>query len=267
MAQPVLAPELVNAALRAAEKLGRDVANVPVTAIADEAGISRSTLLRRLGGSRSALDDAVRAAGFDPGGLPPVRVRAVDAAAALISKSGLSAATLEAVAAQANCSVYSLHAVFGGRDELMRAVFERHSPVRDIEDYLASPGGELIDIVRGFYRTVAGALDREPRVAPAIFAEAFARPASPALQSLMGYSAPRMFGVLGRWFDAEIHAGRIRELPLTLLVQELLGPIIFHMFTRPVVSNIPAVRMPEIDTACDVFADAFVRAVSTSSLR
>ena len=76
--------ELVQAALRAADALGRQVADVPVAAIAAEAGISRSTLLRRLGGSRSALDAAVRATGVDPGGLP-VRVRALDAAADLIS--------------------------------------------------------------------------------------------------------------------------------------------------------------------------------------
>jgi hypothetical protein len=35
--------------------------------------MSRSTLLRRLGDSRAALDEAVRAAGVDPGG-QPVRV-------------------------------------------------------------------------------------------------------------------------------------------------------------------------------------------------
>jgi AcrR family transcriptional regulator len=265
MTQPVLSPELVNAALRAAEKLGKDVASIPVTVIAHEAGISRSTLLRRLGGSRASLDNAVRAAGVDPGGLPPVRVRAVDAAASLISESGLSSATLEAVAARASCSVYSLHAVFGGRDELMRAVFERHSPIRAIEEYLAGTGGDLPEMVRGFYQTVANALGREPRVAPAIFAEAFARPTSPAVQSLVAYAAPRMFGVIGHWFDAEIRAGRIRDLPLPLLAQELLGPIIFHMFLRPVAPNVPAVRMPDIDTVCEVFADAFVRAVATSN--
>ncbi|OKH63999.1 hypothetical protein EB74_11570, partial [Mycobacterium sp. SWH-M5] len=63
-----VADELVDAALRAAGDLGRDVADVPVAVIARHAGMSRSTLLRRLGGSRSALDDAVRARGTDPGG-------------------------------------------------------------------------------------------------------------------------------------------------------------------------------------------------------
>lgn len=70
-ADEVVPSELVEAALRAAEKLAKDVADVPVVAIAAEAGMSRSTLLRRLGGSRAALDAAVRAAGVDPGGQPP----------------------------------------------------------------------------------------------------------------------------------------------------------------------------------------------------
>src|SRR5918995_2379268 len=62
--------DLVQAALRAADKLGRQVADVSVSTIAREAGISRSTLLRRIGGSRVPLDDAVRAAGVEPGGQP-----------------------------------------------------------------------------------------------------------------------------------------------------------------------------------------------------
>ncbi|MEB4208274.1 helix-turn-helix domain-containing protein [Mycobacterium sp. 94-17] len=262
MARQLSTPQVVEAALRAAKKLGRDVADVPVAMIATEAGISRSTLLRRFGGSRSALNDAVRAAGVDPGGLPPVHTRAIAAAATLISESGLAAATLEAVAIRAGCSVYSLHAAFGGRDELMRAVFEQHSPIIDIEEYLARAGGDLTEMVRGFYRTVADALGREPRVAPAIFAEGFARPTSPAVQSLAAYGPPRLLAVLGRWFDAEIGAGHIRDLPLPLLAQQLLGPIMIHALTRPVLPGVRGWSMPDIDTACDVFAEAFVRAVA-----
>ncbi|ORV41012.1 TetR/AcrR family transcriptional regulator [Mycobacterium conspicuum] len=255
--------ELVEAALRAAEKLAKDVADVPVVAIAAEAGMSRSTLLRRLGGSRAALDAAVRAAGVDPGGQPPVRTRALDAAAALISELGLTATTLEAVATRAECSVYSLHTVFGGRDELMRAVFERHSPILEIEDFLDLPRGDLRETVRSFYRVLVQALGREPRVAPAIFAEAFSRPSSPAVQSFFGYTGPRVFGVLGRWFDDEIRAGRIRDMPTPLLFQQLVGPVMIHTFMRPVTDGIPELHFDDIDTVCEVFADNFIRAVAT----
>jgi AcrR family transcriptional regulator len=261
MAHPELSGELVSAALRAAEKLGRDVADVPVMAIATEAGISRSTLLRRSGGSRAALDAAVRAAGIDPGGQRPVRLRAVEAAAELISQSGLAAATLEAIATRAQCSVNSLHVTFGGRDELLRAVFEQYSPIRDIEAFLDSPRGDLTQTVRELYRVIARVLSREPLLAPAMFAELFSRPDSPAVQTLFAYTGPRMFGVLGHWLDAEVRAGRIRELPAPLLAQQLLGPIVFHLFMRPVA----AIPVPDLDTMCDVFADAFIRSVGTSA--
>ena len=96
-----------------------------------------------------------------------------------------------------------------------------------------------------------------------MFAEAFSRPNSPAVGSLVGYTAPRVFTVLGRWLEVEIRAGHIRQLPTVFLIQVLLGPIVIHMFTRPVVETTPGIPLPEIDTLCDAFAAAFIRAVGT----
>lgn len=260
---PPVAPELIEAAVRAAEALKRDIAEVPVSAIAAEARISRSTLVRRLGGSRGTLDAAVRAAGINPGGRPPVRVRAVAAAATLISENGLAATTLEAIAERAECSVFSLHAAYGGRDELLRAVFDQYSPIRAIEEYLAQRQGDLRNTVHGFYRTVAEALNREPRVTPAVFAEVFSRPASAAVQSLARYAVPRMLGTLGGWFDAEIRSGCIRDQPTLVLTQQLLGPIVIHMLMRPAFPDVPQFTLPDIDDVCEALADNFIRAVAT----
>jgi AcrR family transcriptional regulator len=260
---PPVAAEFIEAAVRAAEALKRDIAEVPVSAIAAEARISRSTLVRRLGGSRSALDAAVRAAGIDPGGRPPVRLRALSAAATLISENGLAAATLEAIAERAECSVFSLHAAYGGRDELMRAVFDQYSPIRAIEEYLAQTQGDLHSTVHGFYRTVADALNREPRVTPAVFAEVFSRPASAAVQSLARYAVPRMLGTLGGWFEAEIRAGHMRDQPVLVLAQQLLGPIVIHMLMRPAFPDVPGLTLPDIDNVCEAFAANFIRAVAT----
>ena len=126
-----VSPDLVAAAIRAAEQCGKDVADVPLATIAQAAGVSRSTLVRRLNGSRRALDDAVRAAGIDPGGRP-VRVRAIEAGAWLVSERGLSTVTLESVAEAADCSVHSLYAIFGTRDELFAAIYEQYSPFHDV---------------------------------------------------------------------------------------------------------------------------------------
>jgi AcrR family transcriptional regulator len=255
--------DVVEAALRAAQNLGRDVADVPLIAIAREAGMSRSTLLRRLSGTRQLLDEAVRAAGVEPGGRPPVRERAIQAAAALISDRGLASVTLEAVAAQANCSVHSLYAVFGGRDELLRAVFDRYGPIVDIDDAISDPHAELAETVHRIYRLMAEAYSREPRVAPAMLAEALARPTGAAVQALAQHTAPRMLASVGQWLAAEIAAGRIRDLPLPLLIQQMLAPITMSTMLRPVLNAIPELEVPELDEACAVFADAFLRAAAT----
>jgi AcrR family transcriptional regulator len=260
--EPPVAEELVQAALRAAEKRGKDVADVPVLAIAREAGMSRSTLLRRLGGTRAALDEAVRAAGVDPGGQAPVRARALNAAAALISESGLAAVTLEAIATRADCAVHSLYMAFGSRDELLRIVFERHSPIPDFEDVLDTATDDLTATVRRLYQALAATLGREPRVAPAIIAEVFARPASPTVQTLSQHAVPRMLEVLGAWLNAQVQRGRIRDLPMPLLVQQLMGPMVMHMLGRPALANLAVVELPDLDTTCTELAANFVRAVA-----
>ncbi|MGW2255235.1 TetR/AcrR family transcriptional regulator [Kitasatospora sp. NPDC001660] len=253
--------DLVAAALAAAKERGQDVADVPLTAIATAAGVSRSTLLRRLGGSRTALDEAVRRAGVDPGGRRPVRERAIDAAARLVAERGLGGITLDAVADRAGCSLPSLHAVFEGRDGLLAAVFEQHGPLPDLEALAADPPERLEDTVRALYRTFATVFEREPRIVPAVFADLFSRPDGPAAQ-LMTASLPRMIDGLDRLLLPHVEAGRLRPLPLPVLVQLLLGPVINHVLLRPALEPVLGAGLPSLDESIELFADAYLRAVA-----
>jgi AcrR family transcriptional regulator len=253
-------PDLVRAAIRVARQRAEDVADVPLRVLAEAAGISQSTLVRRIGGSRRALDDAVRAAGVDPGGRRPVRQRAVEAAAWLISERGLAAATMEAVAAAAECSVHSLYAVFGSRDELLTASYENYSPILDVERLMSRPSDSITETVTYIYRALAASLTREPRVAPAMLAEAFSRPDGAASRVLQRYF-PRVLDSVGAWLVAQAQAGRIRPLPVALLIQQLVGPLVVHLFTRPVMTRLGH-DLPDTDETCALFAEAFVRAVA-----
>ncbi|MFC5835298.1 TetR/AcrR family transcriptional regulator [Nonomuraea insulae] len=256
--------DVVQAALRAAERLGKDVGDVPVLAIAREAGVSRSTLLRRIGGSRQALDEAVRAAGVDPGGQRPVRERAIEAGAHLIGEHGLAAFTLELVAGSAQCSVHSLYGAFGGRDELLRAIFETYSPLLDVEKIIAGPHADLGETVGRIYRLLAEALARQPRVMPAMLAEALARPGDPALQGLLQHFAPRMLAGLGQWLSEEMAAGRIRVQPLPLLIQQMIAPALMHFVTRPAAGQVSGFDLPGVEETCAVFTESFLRAVAVT---
>lgn len=253
--------DLVTAAIRVARQRGEDVADVPLVALAEAAEVSRSTLLRRIGGTRRALDDAVRAAGVDPGGRRPVRQRAVEAAASLISERGLAGATLEAVAGAAECSVHSLYAAFGGRDELFSAVYERYSPLGELEDLVAEPRAGLEETVREIYRTLTASFSREPQVVPAMLADLFSRPEGPTGQIFQRYF-PYALDRVGGWLAAQVHAGRIRALPVPLLIQQLTGPLVMYLLSRPAMERVPGLELPSAEETCAVFADAFLRAVA-----
>lgn len=71
-----------------------------------------------------------------------------------------------------------------------------------------------------------------------------------------------MLAGVGQWLAGEIAAGRIRDLPLPLLIQQMLAPMAFHTMARPAADGIPEVELPDLDQACTVFADAFLRAVA-----
>lgn len=251
--------DLVAAALSAARARDADVADVPLNVIAATAGISRSTLLRRLGGTRVSLDEAVRAAGVDPGGRRPVRERALAAAAHLISDHGLGALTLAAVADTAGCSLPSVHAVFDGRDGLLDALFDAYSPTIDLEKIGANPPDRIDDTITAIYRALLAAFAHEPAVLPALFADAFARPHGPGRRVLVA-NFPRLLGSVGGVLAAEVDAGRLRPYPVPLLAQLLLGPLIAHLMSRPVLREVPDVDLPSIDEACATFAEAFLRA-------
>ncbi|MGH3098530.1 MAG: TetR/AcrR family transcriptional regulator, partial [Streptosporangiales bacterium] len=240
------------------------VAEVPLTAIAAAAGISRSTLVRQVGGTRQALDRAVEDSGVDPGGRPPVRERAIEAAARLISEYGLATVTLDAVARRAECSQPSLYAVFESRDGLLQAVFERYTPLPDLDRVVTERPDDLRETVRRVYGAFAAAARAEPRVMPALVADLFGNPTGPALTVWEQVFVPRVLGSIGDWLTRQVRAGRIRPLPLPLLVQVLIGPFAAHVLTRPALETAwPAGGLPSIEEACEVFAESFLRAVAT----
>ena len=69
---------------------------------------------------------------------------------------------------------------------------------------------------------------------------------------------------IGAWLNAEVEFKHIRDIPLPLLTQQLMSPVVLHMLVRRAMPHIPGVGLPDIETTCDTFADAFLRAVATT---
>ena len=197
---------IVQAATSIAERQGNDIADVSLDVIAEHLGISRATLYRRIG-NRSRLNDAIRAAGIDPGGRGDVRERATNAVAEIITEGGFSAFTLEAVAARAQCSIPALHAQLGGRDALLAATFERFSPLPRIEEALEQRPASLEDGVRRIYTIAFDTASARPRLFAAVISDALARWDGPTATYLHTTYLPRVLWVVGAWLAELRDAG------------------------------------------------------------
>jgi AcrR family transcriptional regulator len=183
------------------------------------------------------------------------------AAAGLIAERGLSAVTLDAVADAAECSLPSLHTTFGGRDGLLKAIFERYGPILDVERLMADRPDSLEETVRELYKIVVAAFQREPRVFPALFADLLGRPDGPA-RRVLELNFPRILGTVGAWLMGEVRAGRIRPLPLPVLAQMLIAPVVLHLLSRPALEQV--IELPSVEEVCEGFAGAYLRGVEVN---
>jgi AcrR family transcriptional regulator len=254
---------IVQAATEIAERQGGDIADVSLDEIAEQVGISRATLYRRIG-NRQRLHEAIRAAGIDPGGRGDVRERAINAVAEIITEGGFSAYTLEAVAARANCSIPALHAQLGGRDALLTATFERFSPLPRIEEALAQRPASLEEGVRRIYTIAFDTASSRPRLLAAVIADALTRMDGPTARYLISSYLPRVMGTVGAWL-AELRAvGEVRPLPVSMLLQLLIAPVALHAPTRDLIAGISPEPLLPRSEAIDALTQSYVRAVGLS---
>jgi hypothetical protein len=72
---------------------------------------------------------------------------------------------------------------------------------------------------------------------------------------------PSMFRRAAALLMPQVRAGQMRDLPLPLLIQLMAGPLAMHMLLRPTLQAVPGVELPTVDETCEIFADAFLRAV------
>lgn len=250
---------IVAAAIAEAEQTGQPVAELSLDRIAKRAGVSRSTMFRRIR-SRQALEDAVRAAGVDPGNKQAVRERAVTVAAELIVDEGVGALTVEEVARRVECAVTSIHTQFSGRDGLLVAVFEQYAPLPTVAAQIAD-GDErfqrLESGVRAIYTAIFDAIATDGGVLEALVAEALAKPNGAVMRLVREHTVPRIVDSVGEWLRTQIANGSCRDLPLTELIPLLVAPLTVHLIVRQHGGD-----QTDPETAIDTYTTAFCRAVS-----
>ncbi|MGC4936706.1 TetR/AcrR family transcriptional regulator [Kribbella sp. DT2] len=250
--------EVAAAAIRAAEAQGRDVGSLSLTEIAAAGGLSRSTLVRRLGG-RSAVDKALREQLHAP---VTVADRITAAAAELIAADGLGALTLERVAGQAGCTVMSIYNQFGGRDGLLVAVLAEHAVLPWFAPLLDSDQS-VEEMAAGVYRRLLDVGLDGSAVATALMLEAIGSPDAVLAEHVRRDYLPQANAALNEFFTALIERGAIRDQRLDTLRALFLGPVQFYVEVATVERK---PRTPDDRAAvAAALAAGFARAVATQA--
>lgn len=245
-------PAIRRMVIAAAGTLLAEDPTTPITRIAAEAGISRATFYRHFG-SREDLRAAIP---YDPP--RDARARILDAAGEMLVRGSLARLSMDELARAAGVSRGTLYRIFPGKPALVRAMVEAYSPFEAIASVLArhydDPPGVVLPLLG---RAIVGAA--EPRVAllRTVFHEATSG-SDEVMAGLRDVLRPAL-GALASYVSAQMEAGHFRRMHPLVALQAILGPIHFHLMTRPLAGAVfgpPPVIEDAVDDLVEISLDS-----------
>jgi AcrR family transcriptional regulator len=228
-----------------------------VAEFASAAGVSRASFYRAFE-SREALLEAL-----DVQPEPGARERILDAALRLIGAHGLATLSMDDLAVQAEVSRATLYRLFPGKGALFTSLVHAYSPLDPVSHLLRTRHGEppevlMPEIARTVYRVFYGAGENRLGVLRALFFEMSAL--APDTAEAAQEAIRTMVGALATYVIGHMKSGRLRTMHPVLALQALVGPIIFHLLTRPLAERMLGLEI-EGEQAVTMLAETWLRAM------
>jgi AcrR family transcriptional regulator len=246
---PALAadPTIRRQVMSAAREILAHDAGAPVAEIADRAGVSRATFYRHFG-SRESLLESIE---LDP--RPDARTRILVAARDMLVTTSLAELSMEDLAKAADVSRGTLYRIVPGKGALLQALIEAYSPFETIRTIIAEHRADPPDVVFPLIgRAIVGVAGERLGLMRAIFHEVTA--GGPTVAE-MGPLFEQTLGLLAAYISGQMAAGRIRPMHPILALQGFVGPVFFHLMTRPVIDRLVPLPM-DLEAAVDELISA-----------
>jgi AcrR family transcriptional regulator len=244
---PALAadPTIRRQVMSAAREILADDAGAPVAVIADRAGVSRATFYRHFG-SRESLLESIE---LEP--RPDARARILAAAKDMLMGTSLEELSMDELATAAGVSRGTLYRLGPGKTALLAALIEAYTPFDAVRRIIAESPNEPPEVVLPrIGRAIVGVAGERLGLMRAIFHEVTA--SGPTMDG-MGPLFAQTLGLLARYMADQMAAGRIRRMHPILALQAFVGPVFFHLMTRPIID-----RVVHLDVDPEVAVDELV---------
>lgn len=240
--------------LAGAKTVLRNDERASVAAIAAASGTSKAGFYREFE-SRAALFDALR---LEPE--PDARQRILEAAFELIGAHGLANLSMDEVAARAGVSRANLYRLFPGKKALFIGVIHAFSPLEPVSEAITAMSDQTPDVVmpevaRIIHRFVAG---KRLGLLRAIFFEVSTM--SPDAEAAAQELAATILATAGLYVMTQMQQGRLRTMHPILALQSFIGPVFFHLMTRPMAERVLGLDM-DGEAAVTALAEGWLRAM------
>ncbi|MEP6751197.1 MAG: TetR family transcriptional regulator [Candidatus Dormiibacterota bacterium] len=228
-----------------------------VAQFAEAAGVSRASFYRAFE-SRGALLEAL-----DVQPEPGARDRILEAALDLVGARGLAALSMDDLATRAGVSRATLYRLFPGKPAIFTSLIRTYSPLEPVgrlvlEMKEAPPEVVMPEIARTVYRTVYGSGETRLGLLRAVFFEVSSL--APDAEESARDAMQAIIGSVGAYVMTQMTSGRLRPMSPLLALQSFVGPIFFHVLTRPLVARVLGVEI-DGEQAVTELAEGWLRSM------
>ena len=225
-----------------------------VSDFAAAAGVSRASFYRHFK-SRETLLEALK---VSPA--PDARERILTAAVDLVGAQGLASLSMDELADRAEVSRATLYRVFPGKPALLIALIEGYSPLEPVLQLLSARSAEPPEVlVPELARTAYAAAAGRTGLIRALFFEISGL--FPETEAVAADAIGKVVGRLVAYLMRQMSEGRLRRVHPLLALQGLVGPVLFHILTRPLAERVLHLDV-EGDAAVTQLAESWLRAMA-----